>query len=176
MKLKAQQGLSALHPVSAAKRSGPAVKVEGSKSTSSVRAAGKAGKTAKTGASGDFAAEVDRVSGADEASTAEGLEQVGGVLNVGGILAAQSAEEGTGTPDYSERKRRAQRGADILDRLEDVRRGLLAGSIPKDQLANLAHSMREKRERGADPVISRLLDEIELRAEVELAKLSRRLA
>jgi len=36
--------------------------------------------------------------------------------------------------------------------------------------------MREKRERGADPVISRLLDEIELRAEVELAKLSRRLA
>ena len=152
------------------------MKVEGSKSTSSVRAAGKAGKTAKAGPSGDFAAEVDRVAGAADATLTEGPEQVSGVLNVGGILAAQTADEGTGTPDYNERKRRAQRGADILDRLEDIRRGLLLGSIPKDQLANLAHSMREKRERGADPVISRLLDEIELRAEVELAKLSRRMA
>ncbi len=152
------------------------MKVEGPKSTSSVRAAGKAGKTAKADASGDFAAEVDRVAGAAEATVTEGPEQVGGMLNVGGILAAQSTGEGSGTPDYNERKRRAQRGADILDRLEEIRRGLLMGSIPKDQLASLAHSMREKRERGADPLISRLLDEIELRAEVELAKLSRRMA
>ena len=36
-------------------------------------------------------------------------------------------------------------------------------------------SVREKRERGADAVVSRLLDEIELRAEVEIAKLSRRI-
>ena len=46
---------------------------------------------------------------------------------------------------------------------------------PKDRLQELAHLVREKRERGADPVVSRLLDEIELRAEVELAKLSRRI-
>ena len=66
-------------------------------------------------------------------------------------------------------------GAEILDRLEEIRRGLLMGSIPKDRLQELAHLVREKRERGADPVVSRLLDEIELRAEVELAKLSRRI-
>jgi hypothetical protein len=36
--------------------------------------------------------------------------------------------------------------------------------------------VREKRERGADPIVSRLLDEIELRAEIELAKLGRKLA
>jgi hypothetical protein len=164
MKRKSLQGVS-----------GSPVKVEGPKSTSSVRSAGKTAKAAPTGSSGDFAAEVDRLSGAAEATTAEGPDQVSGVLNVGGILAAQSADEGGAAPDYGERKRRAQRGADILDKLEDIRRGLLMGSIPKDQLANLAHSMREKRERGADPVISRLLDEIELRAEVELAKLSRRI-
>ena len=154
---------------------GFAVKVEGSKSTCSVRAAGKAGKTAKAGASGDFAAEVDRLNETADATLTDGPEQVSGVLNVGGILAAQSADDAGGVPDYNERKRRAQRGTDILDKLEDIRRGLLMGSIPKDQLANLAHSMREKRERGADPIISRLLDEIELRAEVELAKLSRRM-
>ncbi len=41
-------------------------------------------------------------------------------------------------------------------------------------LVTLARLVREKRERGADPLISQLLDEIELRAEVELAKLARR--
>jgi hypothetical protein len=95
------------------------------------------------------------------------------VLGVGGLLAAQ-AVAAEATPDFKERQRRAKRGAEILDRLEDVRRGLLAGAIPKDRLAELARMVREKRERGADPVISRLLDEIELRAEVELAKLSRK--
>jgi len=66
--------------------------------------------------------------------------------------------------------------SDINTSFEEIRRGLLVGSIPKERLGELARMMREKRERGADPVISRLLDEIELRAEVELAKLSRRLA
>ncbi len=42
-------------------------------------------------------------------------------------------------------------GAEILDRLEEIRRGLLMGSIPKDRLQELAHLVREKRERGADP-------------------------
>ena len=105
----------------------------------------------------------------------EGVDQVGGVVGLGGILAAQSVDP-EGAPDHKERQRRAQRGADILDRLEEVRQGLLAGGIPKSRLQELAQLVREKRERGADPVISRLLDEIELRAEVELAKLSRRLA
>ena len=96
------------------------------------------------------------------------------MLGVGGILAAQNVDP-EGSPDHKERQRRAQRGADMLDRLEDIRRGLLLGAVPKDRLQELAHMMREKRERGADPVVSRLLDEIELRAEVELAKLSRRI-
>ncbi len=133
-------------------------------------------KAAKAGASGEFAAELDRVTAAGEASGPETADQVTGVAGVGGLLAAQAVDDGAGGPDYKERQRRAQRGAEILDRLEDIRRGLLAGAIPKDKLADLAHLVRAKRERGADPVVSRLLDEIELRAEVELAKLSRRLA
>jgi len=45
------------------------------------------------------------------------------------------------------------------------------GRIPKEKLAELARMVRDRREKGADPVVSRLLDEIELRAAVELAKL-----
>ncbi len=153
------------------------VKVEGSKSSSAVQGAGKARKTAQAGG-GDFAAALDSVTGADETAGPESADPVSGVLNVGGLLAAQSVgdDAGAAPPDYKERQRRAQRGADILDRLEDVRRGLLLGAVPKDKLADLARTVREKRERGADPVVSRLLDEIELRAEIELAKLSRKLA
>jgi hypothetical protein len=152
------------------------VKVEGSKSSGSVQGAGKARKTGSA-AGGNFAAALDSVAGADEASGPEGSEPVSGIMGVGGLLAAQSVNDDAGAaPDYRERQRRAQRGTEMLDRLEDVRRGLLMGAVPKDKLAELARMMREKRERGADPVVSRLLDEIELRAEVELAKLGRKLA
>lgn len=151
------------------------MKVEGPKSTSSVRKTGATGKTGASAKTGEFSAELDKLGGADEASGPESAGEVSGVINVGGILAAQSVGvEGAG-PDYQERKRRAQRGAELLDRLEELRRGLLLGSIPKDRLGDLARMVREKRERGADAVISRLLDEIELRAEVEIAKLSRRI-
>jgi len=149
------------------------LKVEGPKSSSSVQGTGRARKAGPAGKAGEFAAELDRVAGADEASGPEGVDQVSGVVSAGGILAAQSVDP-EGKPDHKERQRRAARGAEILDRLEIVRRGLLMGAVPKDRLQELAQMVREKRERGADPVISRLLDEIELRAEVELAKLSRR--
>jgi len=152
------------------------VKVEGPKSTSSVREAGKARKAGPAARAGEFASELDRLGGADETSGPESGGEVLGVVNVGGLLAAQSVggEAGAG-PDYKERQRRAQRGVELLERLEEIRRGFLLGAIPKDKLGDLARMVREKRERGADPVISRLLDEIELRAEVEIAKLSRRI-
>jgi len=151
------------------------MKVEGPKGPSSVQAK----KTAKTGRStgAGFAAALGRAAGGDDApEAASGVDMASGVAGVDGIFAAQSVDAGAGQPGPEERQRRATRGAEILDRLEEIRRGLLLGAIPKDKLAELARIVREKREKGADPVISRLLDEIELRAEVELAKLSRRLA
>ena len=151
------------------------VKVEGPKSTSSVRETGKARKAGATGKTGAFSAELDKLGETDESAGPEAAAEVSAVVNVGGILAAQSVGADGPGPDFKERQRRAARGAELLDRLEDLRRGLLLGSIPKDKLGDLARMVREKRERGADPVISRLLDEIELRAEVEIAKLSRRI-
>ena len=148
---------------------GPAfLKVEGPKSTSGAAQARKTQGPSRA-TSGEFASELDRVSGADEGDPAPAVEGGSGVVTVGGILAAQNVGERDSSPQ--ERQRRAQRGLELLDRLEEVRRGLLLGTIPKDRLADLARLVREKRERGTDPVIARLLDEIEPRASVELAKL-----
>jgi hypothetical protein len=150
------------------------MKVEGPKGPSSVQSK----KVAKTGSAGGagFAAALDRAGSDDAVAPAGATDQAFGVAGVEGIFAAQSVDPDGGNTTTEERRRRAQRGAEILDRLEEVRRGLLMGAVPKDRLAELARLVREKREKGADPVISRLLDEIELRAEVELAKLSKRLA
>ena len=58
-----------------------------------------------------------------------------------------------------------------LDRLEDIRQGLLVGAISKPRLEELAGTIKETRESALDPVMSDILDEIELRAKIELAKL-----
>lgn len=67
--------------------------------------------------------------------------------------------------------RSRKRAEDILDRLEEIRIGLLEGGIPRGQLEALDQLVREQRDQVVDPRLSEILDEIELRARVELAKL-----
>ncbi len=92
------------------------------------------------------------------------------VSGIQALLATQSVEDAT---QCSYKKRRAaERGNHILDELEELRAALLSGMIPKAKLIELARVLREKRETGLDDELNRILDEIELRAEVELAKLA----
>lgn len=86
------------------------------------------------------------------------------------LLAVQSMDDVT---EREARKRLVKRGEDLLDQLEEVRHGLLLGTLSKDKLERLSQSVRSRREACPDPGLAALLDEIELRAEVELAKLSR---
>ena len=71
----------------------------------------------------------------------------------------------------SDKKNASSRAARILDRLEDIRQGLLGGAISKPRLEELAGTIKETRETALAPVMSDILDEIELRAKIELAKL-----
>ena len=61
---------------------------------------------------------------------------------------------------------------DILDRLDEIRHGLLSGSLSLAQVTGLANLVRSRRATIADPRLRDVLDEIELRAEVEIAKLT----
>ena len=85
---------------------------------------------------------------------------------VDALLAAQELPDA-----LSERRKARARGETILQRLDAIRLGLLAGSIPASQLNELARVVRDHREQVMDPQLREILDEIELRAEVELAKL-----
>ena len=76
------------------------------------------------------------------------------------------------TEDLTGSRRRAvQRGNTLLDRLDDIRIGLLNGSLPRNQLESLRHLAREQVTLNGDPQLAAILDEIELRVAVELAKL-----
>jgi len=71
-----------------------------------------------------------------------------------------------------ERKRRAVRRAGrILDVLDEIKAALLAGELSSVDLDRLRRAVRDEREQTEDPSLEAVLDEIELRAAVEVAKL-----
>lgn len=67
--------------------------------------------------------------------------------------------------------RAAARGDEILDRLQELQRGLLLGRIGRDQLTQLAQLSGTGAAQAADPKLRAVLMDIDLRAKVELAKL-----
>jgi len=70
-----------------------------------------------------------------------------------------------------ERRRRAvRRGGRLLDALDEVKLALLGGESAAPALQRLAAAAREQRVASFDPGLDGVLDEIETRAAVELAK------
>ena len=80
------------------------------------------------------------------------------------------ALQAVGTP--GERRRRAvRRAGKLLDVLDEIKIGLLDGAIPMDALDRLVGAMRDQRDATDDTRLEGVLDEIETRAAVEMAKL-----
>lgn len=67
----------------------------------------------------------------------------------------------------------ARRGADLLDCLESLRADVLTGALPPQRLNALAAVLREQGGETGEEGLDTALREIELRAEVELAKFTR---
>ena len=59
------------------------------------------------------------------------------------------------------------------DRLEELRLGLLSGTIAADRLDRILELVQRERDSAVDPKLQEVLCEIEVRASVELAKLDR---
>jgi len=105
-----------------------------------------------------------------------GQESVAGVAGaapmstVEGLLALQEVEDST---TGQSRSRARKWGNDVLDGLERLRIGIITGVVPKAELERIAASVERQRAHTDDPALEAILDEIELRAKVELAKLER---
>jgi len=82
------------------------------------------------------------------------------------LLALQGIEE-----DPTERRKRSvQRGKRALDVLDDLKIGLLSGNFDASTVNRLRDAAANLKSSSGDPGLDKVLSEIELRVEVELAK------
>lgn len=103
--------------------------------------------------------------GASGPASAAATSSASSVAGVSALMALQGVEDAT------ERRRRAiRRGGGLLDRLDELKLALLNGQDGAPALERLARSLREERPDDADPGLKGVLDQIDLRAAVEMAK------
>ncbi len=87
------------------------------------------------------------------------------VGNIDALLALQGVED-----PLERRKRSVKRGKTALDVLDDLKIGLLAGSLDASTVQRLRTAAADLKTTSGDPGLDAVLSEIELRVEVELAK------
>ena len=122
------------------------------------------GKGGVAKAAGGFS--LGQAAAAAPASAARPTAGVTGVSSIDALLALQAV----GDP-MERRKRAVNRASRMLDVLDEVKVALLDGQLPASALSRLMDSIREERGDTEDPKLEKVLDEIELRAAVEMAKL-----
>lgn len=136
------------------------MKVEGPggiRNTSSVRSTKKSERTSGS----SFAEHLDD----DGVSPVSGVSSIGAVGGIGAILGVQ--EVGDATERAARGKKRASQ---LLEQLDELRIGLITGMLTKEQLLRLSQMVQHQRAEVDDPRLAAILDDIDLRARVELAK------
>ena len=128
----------------------------------------KSVKKSRKSSGGDRASFSSKVSDAElsESSSASGVGATNPLASIDALLTLQEA------PTSSEGRSKGLHRANLMiESLEELRRGLLLGRIPMNKLQALATAARERKDSVGDPALQEILLQIELRAEVELAKL-----
>jgi hypothetical protein len=135
------------------------MRIENTARTNSVSRSGSVGRSSGNG--GFF---VSEESGASQSASAAPIAHATGL---DALLALQSVE------DPLLKKRKAiRRGNALLDTLETIKADLLLGQVSEGRLNQLMVLISSARERNL-PELDGVLDDIELRARVELAKFGR---
>jgi class II flagellar assembly regulator FliX len=100
------------------------------------------------------------------AGSAGGLRAVGGI---DALLALQGVED-----PLERRKRAVKRGRVALDALDELKIGLLGGALSSATLTKLQSAAANLKQGSGNPELDAVLAEIELRVEVEIAKMAPR--
>lgn len=86
------------------------------------------------------------------------------------LLAIQAEQDATA----ERRKRAVRRGHSLLDALDALKLSVLSGRLEPGDLLTIKARLMEERGHSGDPRLDEIIAHIELRAEVELAKLTLR--
>ena len=140
------------------------MKIEGPKSSSEINKK----KDAKKTSSGDGAFKSMMGDGASQTSQTAGTSLSSGIANIDILLAAQGADDAT---EGKAKQKMKQRAEDILAKLDELKMAMTTGDITVGHMVSIADVVATHRENVQDPDLAAILDEIDLRAHVELAKL-----
>ncbi len=143
------------------------MKIDGPNKTSGPKGTSKTGGAKSTGSTAfsGLIEDTDEIAGTSGAAGASSIARLDALLSV--------QEAGDSTSEEAA-KRAKKRGLQLLDELERLRMGLLTGEVTQAQLGQLERMLQGHRDKVIDPMLNRVLDEIDLRVQVELAKFSRR--
>jgi hypothetical protein len=139
------------------------MKIEGPNKTTNTAAPKKGGEV-----SAFDAAAFRGLMSVDDPAEAPATSATRQIAALDSLLAIQA------TPDPTERaarKRMTARAKDILAALDSLRLGMLAGTLTVGHMIDIADVVAEHRDKIHDPQLTALMDEIDLRAQVEIAKL-----
>lgn len=106
-------------------------------------------------------------------SVGEGSKAVSGASGItvtDAIFAAQMVND---EEQKQMRRKMLKRGQTLIEKLEEIRDGLLLGHISKDRLIEISRYVKDRSFQADDDKLNGIISEIELRVEVELAKLTR---
>lgn len=142
------------------------MKIEGPDRSRKISDSKKTDKAAS--ADGDFGA---YMSAGVKKPTGAGATQ--SIARVDALLTVQAAESPT---ERATRGRMRQRGEGILKELDKLRHALLTGNMTIGHVIDIADVVASHREKITDPSLVAILDEIDLRAQIELAKAKKALA
>lgn len=123
------------------------------------------GKVKKSTGGTDFASFL-------KAPTSTQTSPVSGMTNVSSLDAIFATQMVDGVEERERRKKMIKRGKNLLDKLEEIRSALLVGYIAKDKLIEISRLVKEQKTMCEDERLLNIIAEIELRVEVELAKLT----
>lgn len=125
----------------------------------------KGKRTSQASSGGDFLGLISGGSEASESATVTATDAVP-LTSLDAMLSLQEISD-----DELRRKKAVADGFDTLETLEDLRHSLLVGRVPEHVLRGLTLKVARQRQQISDPRLLAVLDDIELRAAVELAKL-----
>lgn len=142
------------------------MRIEGPDKTSSLKGASKTKK--KESASGvSFSSLIEDM---EETSSAADISASSAIGSLDALLAVQE-DGGKGSKEANDRAK--DRADNLINGLEGIRQGLLQGGISQHELQRMSDVLNKYRDRNIAPKLANLLDEIDLRVQVEIAKLTR---
>ncbi len=132
---------------------------------SNIKAANSTKKRSGVAGSGDFSSILDIYEN-DGVGSSSNLSNVAAPASLSGMLALQEISD-----EEVRRKHLIKQGDDMLDSLEQLRRRLLTGTMPMQVLHDINKQLIMQKQNVNDPRLKAIIDDIELRTAVELAKL-----